>query len=224
MLEAAEPLLEIAPRLLAFASVIVVGLVLSYLFRRLVTFLAGVLNFDVLSYRIGLTSLLTKAWYDRTPTDLLGRIVYWIVLFLHLLLGVSVLHMETLNRLVSKTITWIPLLAIALLIFSVGFFISRFVGRAVLIALVNSQYRFANLIAWLVRCVIMTFFIAIAAEHLGVGKGIVIATFAIILGGVVLALAIAFGFGGRDIAREALERKLKSLEERSRETDEISHL
>jgi fucose permease len=106
----------------------------------------------------------------------------------------------------------------------VGYFVSRFLGRATLIALVNSQYRSARLIAFLVRGIILIFFIAVATDYIGVGRGIVEATFAIILGGFVLALAIAFGLGGRDIARETLERKLRSLEERKRESDEISHL
>jgi hypothetical protein len=224
MLDAAEPLIEIAPRLLAFTAVIVAGLILSYLFKRLVVLFAKALNFDVLSYRTGLTSLMSKIWYDRTPAEILGRFAYWFVLLLFLLLGISVLHVETLNRLVASAIAWVPLLVVTLVILTVGYFISRFIGTAALIALVNSQYKSASLIAFLVRGIILVFFVAIAAEHLGVGRGIVVATFAIVLGGVVLALAIAFGLGGRDIARDVLEKKLRSLEERNKGSDEISHL
>lgn len=224
MLEAAEPLVEMAPRFLAFVAVIAVGLLLSYLIKKVVIFVAKALSFDVLSYRIGLTSLLSKIWYDRTPAETLGRACYWLLLLVFLVLGVSVLHVETLNQLVGRVISWVPLLAVALVIFTVGYFISRFVGTTVLIALVNSQYRSANLIAFLVRCTIMVFFAAIAAEHLGVGRGIVVATFITLLGGTALALALAFGLGGRDIAKEALEKKLKSLEEKTKGADEISHL
>ncbi len=223
MLDAAEPLVEMAPRLLAFVAVIAVGFLLSYLFKKVVIFVAKALNFDVLSYRIGLTSLLSKIWYDRTPVETLGRTCYWFVLLLFLLLGVSVLHVETLNQLVAKVISWVPLLAVAFVIFTVGYFISRFVGTTVLIALVNSQYQSANLMAFLVRGTIMVFFAAIAAEHLGVGRGIVVATFVILLGGTVLALALAFGFGGRDIAKKVLEKKLRSLEEKTKGTNETSH-
>jgi len=224
MMDAAKPLIEMASRLLLFVTAIIIGLILAYLVKRLVILLASLLNFDVLSYRIGLTSIVSKAWYDQTPSMLLGRIFYWLVLFLHLILGVSFLHVETLNRLLAGTVNAIPLVAVGFVIFVVGYFISRFLGRATLIALVNSQYRSASLIAFLVRGIILVFFIAIATDYVGVGRGIVVATFAIILGGFVLALAIAFGLGGRDIAREMLERKLRSLEERKRESDELSHL
>jgi hypothetical protein len=60
-----------------------------------------------------------------------------------------------------------------------------------------------------------------ALEHLGIGSDTVIIAFAIIFSGVVLALAIAFGLGGRDAARDYLERKLKGAEG---DDDQITHL
>ncbi len=48
-----------------------------------------------------------------------------------------------------------------------------------------------------------------ALEQLGIGRGAITVAFAILFGGVVLALALAFGLGGKDIAREYLEKKIK---------------
>jgi hypothetical protein len=59
-----------------------------------------------------------------------------------------------------------------------------------------------------------------ALEQLGIGRDTVIITFSLIFGGIVLAMAIAFGLGGKDIAREYLEKKVKGEEKK----DEISHL
>jgi hypothetical protein len=54
------------------------------------------------------------------------------------------------------------------------------------------------------------------------GSSAIIIAFALVFGGIVLALAIAFGFGGRDIAREYLEKKMQGKGEE--EEDEINHL
>lgn len=224
IINAAKPVLDLAPRLLAFVAVVIVGLVLAYLLRKLIVFVLRISNFDVLSYRIGLTSLVSKAWYDQSAKDLIGRLVYWVVLLFHLFLAVSVLHVEALNQMVSGVIGTVPQLLVSTVIFVFGYFVSRFLGRAALIGLVNSQYKSASLIAFLLRGIIMIFFFAVAAEYLGVGRGIVISTFAILLGGVVLALAIAFGFGGREIARDLLEKKLRSLEHRSKGPDDLYHI
>jgi len=224
ILEAVQLVLDLAPRLLASITVMLIGVVFAYLVKRLVIFILRIANFDVLSYRIGLTSIISKAWYDQTPAYIFGRIAYWLILFVHLLLAVSVLHIESLNRMASAVVFYIPLTVIAVVILLAGYVISRFVGRAVLITMVNWQYGSANLIAFLIRTIIMVFFAAIAVEYLGVGRGIIVTTFAIILGGIVLALSIAFGLGGKDIAKEILEKKLKSIERKEKTTDDISHI
>ena len=59
-----------------------------------------------------------------------------------------------------------------------------------------------------------------ALQQIGIGKETIVIAFAIIFGGIVLFLALAFGLGARDIAREYLEKKLKGEEKK----DEISHI
>jgi hypothetical protein len=71
---------------------------------------------------------------------------------------------------------------------------------------------------------IIILFSAMAIEQLGIARGIVVATFAISFGGVVLASAVAFGLGGKDIAREILERRFKVHKEEKPKPDEFSHL
>jgi hypothetical protein len=61
-----------------------------------------------------------------------------------------------------------------------------------------------------------------ALEHLGVGRQIILVSFTILFGGVVLALSLAFGYAGRDLARELLE-KLARKGEPPRE-DPLRHL
>ena len=57
--------------------------------------------------------------------------------------------------------------------------------------------------------------------QLGIAKEIVVAAFSITFGGIVLALAIALGLGGRNIARDLLERRLR---QKKVEEDEMSHV
>jgi len=73
-----------------------------------------------------------------------------------------------------------------------------------------------------VKLTVFLFAATIALEQLGIGRETVIIAFAIIFGGIVLALAIAFGLGGRDLAREYLEKKIKK--ETDEEKDEITHI
>jgi hypothetical protein len=100
-----------------------------------------------------------------------------------------------------------------------------FLAQGALIAAVNAQLRGAHFIATLIRWGVLIFTAATVLTQLGIAKEMVVAAFSIAFGGVVLALALAFGLGGRDLARELLERRLRSeKDQQEEEKDEISHL
>jgi len=73
-----------------------------------------------------------------------------------------------------------------------------------------------------VRIAIILLALAMAFEQLGIAKTVIVATFSITLGGVVLALAIAFGLGARDSAKDFIEKRLKK--ERETKEEDFSHL
>ena len=102
-----------------------------------------------------------------------------------------------------------------------GVLLGNFLAEAVLIASVNAQIQEARFIAQLVRWGVYLFTGAMVLTQLGIAKEIVVAAFCIIFGGIVLALAIALGLGGRHIAREKLERR---LHRRESEEDELTHI
>jgi hypothetical protein len=81
-----------------------------------------------------------------------------------------------------------------------------------LIAAVNAEWAMARFIAQFVQILISFFFISVAVEQIGIARGTIVAAFSILFGGMILALAIAFGLGGRDLAREYLERRLRRSE------------
>jgi hypothetical protein len=103
----------------------------------------------------------------------------------------------------------------------VGVLLGNFFAEAILIATVNAQVKEARLIANLVRWGIFMFTAAMVLTQLGIAKEVVVAAFSIVFGGVVLALSIAVGLGGRNIARKVLERRWRNADE---EPDDVTHL
>src|SRR5581483_12083709 len=97
----------------------------------------------------------------------------------------------------------------AVLIVVVGWLVANFLSRTILIAAVNARLPEARLLARAVHWAVLLFAIATALTHLGIGKEMVLVAFGITFGGLVFALALAFGLGGRSVARELLERRLR---------------
>ena len=140
------------------------------------------------------------------------------------MLALNALKVEALNNLVSQFFLFIPNLFAGFVLFFVGYLISIFLERTVLIACVNAELQFARFLARGVQILILAFFLAIALEQIGIGQNIVVATFTIIFGGIVLALALALGLGGRELGKEWLEKKLGKKKDGKEEKDMWSHI
>jgi len=216
---------EFADNLLAMLLIIALGVVLGWVVKRAVSFILRLVKFDRLSFRTGLSEGLSRAGLRRSPTAVMGAFVFWLVVFVFLMLGLGALHVAALDNLVSEFFLFLPKLVAALVIFFGGYLLSLFVGRAVLIAAVNSGIAFARLLSKGAQFLVLLFFMAMALAQVGIGEGIVVVTFAILFGGVVLALALAFGLGGRDLAKDFLQRRFgKGQPGEEEEAEELSHL
>jgi hypothetical protein len=95
---------------------------------------------------------------------------------------------------------------VALLILAFGAYFARFVGNAVTAYCRNVHIQDADILGRLAQYAIIAFVVLIALDQVNVGGDIVRQTFLIVLAGLVFALALAFGLGGREWAAELLER------------------
>jgi small-conductance mechanosensitive channel len=158
----------------------------------------------------------------KEPISLIiSRIIGWLTIISFSILSLRSLSVPAIERILEKFILYLPNVFVAAVILFLGYLLGNFLGRATLVAAVNAGIKLSSLIARLVRLTVILLALTMALEQLGIGKGTIVIAFSMILGGVVLALAIAFGLGGRDIAKEFLEKKIKGEEEKK---DDISHL
>jgi fatty acid desaturase len=82
----------------------------------------------------------------------------------------------------------------------------------------------ARLLGRSVRWFIIILSLTMALYHLGIAEKVIVAAFTIIFGGIVLALALAFGWGGRELAKEFLERLYRRKEKEEEDQDHLSHI
>src|SRR5574337_127105 len=210
------------PNLFAMVTLLAIGLVAGSIGKALLHRILTVFRFDPLCERWGVTQAMAKAGVKRPCSQLVGGLSFWVAFLLFAFMGIDALDLPTVTRLTTIALNFLPQLLTALLLLWAGWLLANFVAQGALIASVNAQIQGARLIANLVRWGILSFTAATILTQLGIAKEIVVAAFSITFGGIILALALAFGLGGKDLARELLERRLR--DEKKEEEDEISHL
>ena len=201
-------ILFVTPRLLAALTLILLGWIVAALVRRVTIRVLAAADLDVRCARWGLTGVLGRGGHRPSPTELLGRLVYWAIFLVGLLMAVEALEMPGTRGAVGAVLAFLPHVIVAVLVVVGGWMLAQFLAQAVLIAAVNAQVAGASLLATAVRWLVLTVAAAVALTELGVAREMVLLVFGIAFGGAVLALSLAFGLGARELARQALESYL----------------
>jgi type IV secretory pathway TrbL component len=129
---------------------------------------------------------------------LFGLVAYWLVILATLIIAFNGLGLTYITDLLGRVVLFAPKLLVAMLIVIFGSYCARFVGGAVHSHCVDAQIPDADMLGRIARYLIMTFVVMIALSQVEIGGDIVQRTFLILLAGLVLAFALAFGLGGID--------------------------
>lgn len=216
-----QMLARFLPRLLAMIIFIVIGWVVAWLFKISLRRVLSWVRFNSLFVRGGVSQVLTHAALP-TPTEMIARLAFWVLWIAFILMGLDALQIPALQLEISGLFGILPQIIVAVVILFAGVLIANFVSRAALLASINANSPSPRLISALVRFIIIALAVTMALERIGLGRGVVLIAFTTFFGAFMLGLALAFGLGGRDLARQLLERRF--LEEKKEEDEGISHL
>jgi hypothetical protein len=218
-----EGVVRFLPGLLAALLILALGVLVGWLVKVIARRGLAVARFDRFCESTGLAAILHRADVQAAPSALVGSLLFWLVLASFLMAGASALRVEFINRLIAEFFLYLPRILSALGIVLVGFLLGNFLSRAALLAAVNANVPSPRVIGLVVKFLITVLAFAMALEQLEIAKSIVLAAFIIAFGAVMLGIALAFGLGGRDVARRVLERQFGERPD-SHDDDTLSHV
>ncbi|MBC7704049.1 MAG: hypothetical protein H7274_08950 [Rhodoferax sp.] len=210
MLEPLRALLQqvgaFMPRLALAVGVLVVGWLLAKAFRFSVVKALRALNFHVLSERAGIDGFLQQGGTEKDTTELFGWMAYALVILASLIVAFNSLGLTQVTDLLGRVLLFVPRLLVALMVVVFGSYFARFSGNAVQSYCRAAEISDGELLGRFMQYGIMAFVVLLAVDHLDIGGGLIQRTFLILLSGIVVALALSFGLGGRDRAAALIER------------------
>jgi len=222
MHEMLHRIVQFLPRLVEMFIIVLVGWLIAYVLKFLFRTVLRFTKFDKLSEDAGAAQLLKKADLPSS-TELLSRVVFWVAWFSFILVGLNVLGIVGIQEPVSRFFGFLPRLFAGLFVFFFGLLAASFFSRAALLAAVNANMPSPRLVSTTVRTLIIVFTVSMGLEEFGLGERTVVVAFAIVFGALMLGLALAFGLGGRDLARRYLEKRFMP-EKKEEHEDELSPL
>lgn len=204
---------QIAGSIPAIASAVLLlllGWFLARIARRLAVRLFRWMKVDRLAESAGIEQFLLQGGVEFTTVTLLGGAIYWGILFVTFVVLLNMLAVPAGTELLVRIIRFVPNVVVAVIVLIFGSVVARFVGSVTFTYLNNVGSAAALPIATVARYTVLVFVVALAAEQVILRSAILVSGFQIAFGALCLALALAFGLGGRDWAARILENRWKA--------------
>jgi hypothetical protein len=203
--DAFSMILSAIPRILGFIVVVAIGWFVSTILARAVTGLRRAIRFDELARKSGLADFLAKMSTGTDSAGVVAGLVKWLVRIVVLLVAFDVLGLPAVSDVMRQLLLWLPNLVVAIFVLFIGGIAARALGNIVRGATAESGFSNPETLANVVRTTVWAFAIVVAINQLGIATNLINTLFTGFVGALAVALGLAFGLGGRDLASRTLE-------------------
>ena len=198
--EALSTFLTYLPQLVGAVVILIVGYLVAKILQAVTGRGLQSIGFNRWMERGGIKQFFDRAQTRETPASVLGKLVFWFVFIIAITMATGALGIPQVSAVFAQLIAYIPSIVAAVLILVLAALLANVVA-----GLVRGATG-ADLLANVARYAVIVYAVFAALTQLGIAVPLTAPTFLIVLGAVALAVAIAFGIGGREVARDIVEK------------------
>jgi hypothetical protein len=199
------------PTLVGVILILILGWMLSALVQKVITRFLKLARLDTASEKTGIANILTKGDINYTLSEIIGVIVYWLMMLVVVLAAVNALQLTVAAELLNRVILYIPNVIASVFILVVGIFFSSVVANAVRTTAANAGVHQARSLGQATQVVISIFVFVEALKQLGIDTSLIDLTLKAILGALALGIGLAIGLGCKDMAAKYVNQLVDSF-------------
>jgi hypothetical protein len=196
---------EYIPAVLGALVILILGWIVAKVVKKIANKVLDLIRFERFADKAGISDALSKGNIKSSASQLLSGLVYWFIMILVLAMVVNALGLTVASQLLDGLLEYIPNVIAAVFVLVLGLFLANLTSSIVRTAANNAKLPKPEILAGLSQWAIVIFAVTASLRQLGIAPFLVSTTFYILFGGVCLALSLAFGLGGKDVAGKLLE-------------------
>lgn len=206
---------DFIPKLIVAIIIVIIGVFIGKLAGNIVTSLLAGVGADQFVNRIMPES--NKRSYKFSISDILGKLVMVLIVLFLTVEAFNVLNLAILTTIGAAIIGYLPMVLAAILIMGIAIFLAQWLGK-----MVESRVS-PGILPTLIKTLIIVVAVFMTLEQLHIANAIVVTTFQLLVAGLAVAFALAFGLGGRDFASRSLKKMENKTDELASKTDNNRH-
>jgi hypothetical protein len=192
-------ILGVIPAIFAAAVVVIISYVVGKMVAGIITDLLTGMGFNTLPTRLGIGKETEEG--ERSPSEIVGYLLLVAIMLFAIFEASSLLGFEVLSELMKELTVLGGHILMGLIILGIGLYLANLASKTIQ----SSGTTQAGLLSGVARVAILVLMGSIAIRYMGLANEIINLAFGLIVGAIAVAVAIAFGIGGRDIASRKLD-------------------
>jgi len=202
------------PRLIGLFVILIVGWLIAKVIETVIVRSLKLLRLDTLAEKSGTSSFLAKGGIKYTLSELIGVLVYWIVVLIVMITALNAMQWTVAAQVLNTIVNYIPHIIVAVFILVLGMFISTLLGTIIRTAASNAGIIQAKMLGQITQSVVIVFAVVIAMQQLQIQTGVILNVINIALAAIGLALGLSFGLGCKDIAGRLMEEAISKMKKK----------
>ena len=202
------------PNLIIALIIFAIGWVLAALIEKLVESLLKVLKIDAALKSAGFEDVVKRAGHTLDSGVFVGALVKWFIVIVFLMASFEVLGLSQVNGFLRDVVGYLPSVIVAVLILMVAVVVANAMQKTVVASARAAHVRSAELLARITKWSIWIFALLTALYNLGVAPALIQTVVMAVFAVAAIAIGLAFGLGGKDVAQRWLEKTTAHLMEK----------
>lgn len=211
--------IDYVPNLFGAIIILILGWILAVLLEKLIDEIIRSIGLQRLFETVKIETAVKKTGIRRDTTRLIAALAKWAVLIVTFLAATDTLQLPEVTNFFNRVLGYLPEIASAAGILLIGVIAAHFVGKLIRTFVHGMDLAYAGTVSSIARYAIITFAIIAALIELGIAESMLLTLFTAFVAMLAIAGGLAFGLGGKDVAREVLEKVKKDLTSHKRPND-----
>lgn len=187
------------PNLLGFALVLIVGTTITWLLARLALIICEKMGLQHAAEQSGLAESMRDAGIVRTLPQIVGQVVFWLLMALTLMLAIKQLNIQDFDTTIQQILAFFPRLIVSLLILVLGLLLGKFLRGVIATGADRMGLNYAQTLANVVYFAFVIVLLHQISNQLGLELQLFTNLILITFSGLMLGLGLAVGLGGKDV-------------------------
>ncbi len=199
--------ISFVPNLLGAIILFIIGWLVGSMVAKAITHLLDMIKLNKLFESAGVESFMTRAGLKLNVSGFIGAIVKWFLIVVFLMASLEIIGLTQVNDFLREAVLYyLPKVVIAAFVLIIATVIADAMKKLVLASAKAANVKSANMLGSITLYAIWIFAFIIALAELGIASAFMQILFTGFIAALAIALGLAFGIGGKDVAAKILDK------------------